>query len=307
MKKIWALLFVVCFVIGFVGQTYGTKHPMVSVVMPTYNRADLVGRAIESILMQTYPDFELIIVDDGSTDETLKIVKRYAKKDSRIVVISTKENNGIASARNAGNAKARGKYIMIMDSDDISLPYRMAEQVKFMEENPQIAIVTSIKRDLNGKFYNSAPLVGYEPYLLYAHYLGHPEWMVRADFVKRHKIQYNPALDAGVDYEYLYQIVKNHGKIGYVNKVLLLRRVHQSNTSEYYQVQRRASLQTAEKFKALFGIPEELRDFSKKCLAYQHAVNVNKTQHYFDQNALEKAMTKCFEEEAKQRNKTLLK
>ena len=94
-------------VIGY----YTIRPPLVSVVMPVYNRADTIRKAIDSILNQTFTDFEFIIVDDGSTDGTTEILDYYAKKDSRVRVLKNEQNRGISYSRNKGNDSAKGKYI----------------------------------------------------------------------------------------------------------------------------------------------------------------------------------------------------
>ena len=109
----------------------------ISVVMSVYNGERYLSLAIESILNQTFQDFEFIIVDDGSTDHSLEIIRKYEKKDSRIRVL-VQENQGLAAALNNGIAMARGKYIARMDDDDISLPNRLEIQYRFMESHPEI-------------------------------------------------------------------------------------------------------------------------------------------------------------------------
>lgn len=109
----------------------------ISVVMSVYNGERYLSLAIESILKQTFKDFEFIIVDDGSTDRSLEIIRKYEKKDSRIRVL-VQENQGLAAALNNGIAMARGNYIARMDDDDISLPNRLELQYAFMETHPEI-------------------------------------------------------------------------------------------------------------------------------------------------------------------------
>ncbi|MBQ6616503.1 MAG: glycosyltransferase [Thermoguttaceae bacterium] len=109
----------------------------ISVVMSVYNGERYLSLAIESVLKQTFKDFEFIIVDDGSTDRSLEIIRKYEKKDSRIRVL-VQENQGLAAALNNGIAMARGKYIARMDDDDISLPNRLQLQYEFMESHPEI-------------------------------------------------------------------------------------------------------------------------------------------------------------------------
>ncbi len=107
--------------------------PLISVSMPAYNAEIYIAESIESVLNQNYQNFELIICDDGSTDRTLEIIKSYERKDPRIKVFSMKENIGLASVRNFISSKAQGKYVALLDSDDLSTPDRFDEQVKVLE------------------------------------------------------------------------------------------------------------------------------------------------------------------------------
>ena len=115
--------------------------PAVSVVMPAYNVSRYLGEAIESVQRQTVADWELIIVDDGSTDNTLEIAERYASRDPRISVIH-QTNGGISAARNTALAKATGDLIAILDSDDIWLPEFLEKQLRILDRHPEIDIVT---------------------------------------------------------------------------------------------------------------------------------------------------------------------
>ncbi len=116
------------------------KQPAVSVVMVVCNVEDFLPEAIESILGQTYRDFEFVIVDFGSTDRTKSICAQYAAADNRIK-FRTIPHCSLTEARNAVCALARGRYIAITDADDVSLPDRLASEVEFMENHPQIALV----------------------------------------------------------------------------------------------------------------------------------------------------------------------
>lgn len=114
------------------------QAPLVSVIMPVYNGEKYLQEAIDSILNQTFGDFEFIIINDGSTDKTLEIIKSYS--DPRIRVIS-QENKGIIHSLNKGISESRGKYIARMDADDISLPDRFKRQSDFLEANPEIGLL----------------------------------------------------------------------------------------------------------------------------------------------------------------------
>lgn len=117
------------------------NNPKVSVVMPVYNAERYLREAIESILNQTFKDFEFIIVDDNSTDGSSRIIQGYARKDKRIIALKNEKNLGIAGNRNKGISLVRGKYVVWQDVDDISMVYPIEHQYKFMEENPEVGIV----------------------------------------------------------------------------------------------------------------------------------------------------------------------
>ena len=115
--------------------------PLVSVIMPVYNGEQFLAEAIESILAQTFTDFELIIVDDGSQGASARIIRSYEEADSRITFLQHDHNLGQAQAQNTGIAAADGEYIALMDCDDVSLPARLEQQVRFLQANPEIGVV----------------------------------------------------------------------------------------------------------------------------------------------------------------------
>jgi hypothetical protein len=115
-----------------------TEIPTVSVVLPVYNCPEYVGVAIESVLAQTYESFELIVIDDGSTDDTPDVLRRY--RDPRIRLF-TQTNQGLARTLNRGISEARGKYVGRQDQDDLSRPARLAKQVAFLDGNPRCALI----------------------------------------------------------------------------------------------------------------------------------------------------------------------
>ena len=123
----------------------------VSVVMSSYNRQAFVAEAIESVLRQSHADFEFIIIDDGSSDQTAGIIDQYAKQDDRIVVIRH-ANRGIALSRNAGVAKSRFELIAVMDDDDVMVHERLERQIEFLESHPDISVTSSFAYiiDANG-------------------------------------------------------------------------------------------------------------------------------------------------------------
>lgn len=115
--------------------------PRVSVVLCVYNQADYLPEAMGSILGQTLTDLELIVVDDGSTDSSPEVIHRFT--DPRIRYVRNERNLGHAGSLNRGRALARGRYLAIMDSDDISLPERLARQADFLDAHPDVAMCGS--------------------------------------------------------------------------------------------------------------------------------------------------------------------
>lgn len=127
------------------------QPPRVSVLLPAHNAAPYLEEAVASVLAQTFQDFELLLIDDGSTDQTPEIATRLAASDPRIRLIR-QEQSGLVAALNHGLALARGEYLARMDADDRSLPTRFAAQVAFLDANPEVAVVGGWGRliDRNG-------------------------------------------------------------------------------------------------------------------------------------------------------------
>ncbi len=114
--------------------------PAVSVLMPVYNAERYLAESVESVLAQTFTDFELIVVDDGSTDRSLAMLEGYAARDGRVRLVS-RPNKGICGTRNDALALARGEFIASLDNDDIALPDRLEKQVHFLREHPEVVCV----------------------------------------------------------------------------------------------------------------------------------------------------------------------
>jgi glycosyltransferase involved in cell wall biosynthesis len=133
--------------------------PIVSVVMSVFNGEHFVAEAIESILNQTFRDFEFIIIDDGSTDGTADVLERFEKADSRLVV-HHHQNQGQVPSLNIGCGLARGRYIARIDGDDVALPERFERQVDYLEHHPQVALVGSsiTNIDEKGNYLSTWPL-----------------------------------------------------------------------------------------------------------------------------------------------------
>ena len=126
--------------------------PKISVVMAVFNGAKFINESVDSILCQTFEDFEFIIIDDGSTDETVALVRKY--QDERIIIYQNEQNVGLTKSLNLGLRLARGRFIARQDADDISLGQRFERQIEFLSKNSDVAFsilvrkIASIKRRL---------------------------------------------------------------------------------------------------------------------------------------------------------------
>ena len=123
-------------------------NELVSIIMPSYNTARYISDSINSVLSQTYNNWELIIIDDCSTDNTIDVVKSF--KDSRIILLQNEKNSGAALSRNYALREAKGKWIAFLDSDDVWVPEKLEKQIAFMEENDYAFTFTDYRICLNG-------------------------------------------------------------------------------------------------------------------------------------------------------------
>lgn len=205
--------------------------PLISVVMSCYNRQNYVAQAIESILNQTYTNFEFIIIDDCSTDNTYKIIKKYVKRDKRIIALRNKVNKGIVYALNRGLRLAKGKYIARMDDDDISLPQRFEKQVKYMEENPDVVVLGSDVKSFCDEDKDYSPWVDAfdaDELALILNFkcsISHPNVIIRKDFLDKHSLSYLKEYEFAEDYALWAQVMLKGGKIENLKEPLLLHRV----------------------------------------------------------------------------------
>jgi len=180
--------------------------PAISVIMPVYNAADHLKEAIESILDQTFTDFEFLIFNDGSSDHSRDIVISYA--DNRIRFFDDPINRGYTTQLNKGLAIASGKYIARMDADDIALPTRFAQQYYFMEANPEITVCGTFFQfiGMEDRFRNFNWVSETDPdrikiNLLFDCAICHPTVIIRNEHLRSSEIKYKVALEPSEDYE----------------------------------------------------------------------------------------------------------
>ena len=203
----------------------------ISVIMPVYNaNEEWLREAVESILNQTYTNFEFIIIDDGSTNETLDILAEYASKDARIKVIKG-EHHGVSNALNKGLKTAQGEFIARMDCDDISLPDRFEKQINFLKQNPDISIVgCNIVLFPKEKFMTYHENVGLLDVLRYCPLAG-ATVMMRNEMLAKYQLKYNEEYKTAEDYELWSRAVK-YVKISNINDILYRYRINPNGNSK---------------------------------------------------------------------------
>lgn len=200
----------------------------VSVIMPAYNAEKYIGEAIESILTQTYRDFELIIVNDGSIDRTEKIILSYS--DSRIVYLKNETNIKISDTLNRGINIAQGEYIARMDSDDIALPERFERQVAYMDQNPK-CVVCGTAAILFGEGMQEKTVVptddpGYvKGQMVFQCPVIHPSVMIRKSTLQQNQIHYNSEYNGTEDFELWWRLAR-YGEVISLREKLIRYRMH---------------------------------------------------------------------------------
>lgn len=207
------------------------KAPLVSVVMPVYNGEKYLKEAIDSILNQTFTDFELLLINDASTDNSEKIINSY--NDSRIIYIKNEQNLGLIKTLNKGLDLAKGEFIARMDQDDISRPDRFAKQIALFESNPEIGVCgtwfTLFRENhedntIQHPEYNDSIKIG----LLTSCFIGHPTVMMRKKALENYRYDVN--YQAAEDFELWTRLIRVT-KFYNIQESLLKYRFHNSNIS----------------------------------------------------------------------------
>jgi glycosyltransferase involved in cell wall biosynthesis len=177
-------------------------NPTITVLMPVYNGAMYLPEAIDSILQQTYEDFEFLIIDDGSMDQSVRIINSY--DDPRIRLIKNEHNLGLVSTLNKGIDLAKGEFIARMDCDDISLPERFEKQMALMSQHPEVGVCGGWIEYFMGRVLVLKLPVSDEEIkrrLPSDNPIAHPTVMMRTKVIKNLQVYYNPGYSHVEDYE----------------------------------------------------------------------------------------------------------
>jgi glycosyltransferase involved in cell wall biosynthesis len=209
--------------------------PVISVIMPVYNGEKYLREAIESILNQMFGDFEFIIIDDGSLDESIQLIESY--KDERIVLIKNENNMGISKSLNKAILASKGKYIARMDADDISLPNRLKIQLDFLEKNSDIgmcgAYIEAFSDTVNTTWKYPLESEKIKAELLFTCVFAHPVVMFRKNIFLENKLFYCNAIPYAEDYELWCRAIL-HCDIANIGEILLRYRLHAEQSGQKY-------------------------------------------------------------------------
>ena len=282
-----------------IGDLFHT--PKISVVMSTYNRANIVGEAIESVLNQTEPDFEFIIIDDGSKDNTFETLKEYARKDKRIKVLRNETNKGLIYSLNRGLDEAKGELIARMDDDDAMIPWRLERQALAMELYPTIVLMGTRILGAEGQTTQKTTLpIIEDPNITQINTytssgLAHPTVMFRKEFLNKHNIRYRAdnlyAEDCG-----LYAVILNAGgKISTLQEHLLRygvkKNLNKPNRYGYIQYDTFKKIQKEKLSRLMEYVDDSLlghsRETPTKCKIWAQMIEAKKTKNIVNQKTLE--------------------
>lgn len=287
--------------------------PKISVVMPAYNSEKYIAEAIESILNQTFTDFEFIIINDGSTDRTEEIILSY--NDERIVYLKNEKNMGIVYTLNRGLDTAKGEYIARMDSDDISLPTRFEEQIEYLEKHPEITVLGTAINIFGEEIDEYTFIFSRNPKkskaeLLFSPSLAHPTVMIKKSVIDINNLRYKETF-AGLEDSMLWWQISHFGEICSLEKPLLNYRQHKSQITANRTIEKE---QKAKKFLLIkintFNIDfsnEEFeslhkyhigsfsdimpRDVENLISLFKKLLNSNKNIKYFNQYCFKKVLS----------------
>lgn len=210
--------------------------PLVTILLPAYNCQNYIQQTIDSILHQTYQNFELLIINDGSTDNTTNIINNYS--DDRIKHIINETNKGLIYSLNKGLEIAKGKYIARIDADDICLPTRIEKQVNWLNKNTNTAIIATTIQFINehnqptGNWsLDLRTITSNQIYkaMLWECCIAHPSVMMRTEIIKNYK--YNQKQKHTEDYDLWLQLLADKKIIEKINEPLLLYRIHRQSVT----------------------------------------------------------------------------
>ena len=295
------VLFAIVGGVFFVRQQYFVSKPYVSVVMSTYNRAHLLSRVIKSVLKQTYADFEFIIIDDGSTDDTVDVVRYYQNQDPRIVFLQNKQNAGLIASLNRGIQAAKGKYIARIDDDDEMLSTRLEKQVNYFKEHPEATVLGTgyyaykyrDEKDEKKSRYRihlgcPSPTEQVFVNMMRGNGFAHSTTMIDREYLIEKGIQYHPDFKSAEDYRLWFDILSTGGQMHCLSDPLTEYTRAGDNPSSFYKNMTESTKKVQVLFLSL--LTDEAEDLNKKteCEIARELVAQNAVKKILDQERLSK-------------------
>ena len=284
--------------------------PKISLIMSVYNGEDYLRDAIESVLNQTFKEFELIVINDCSTDKTYEILKRFAELDKRVKVHTNEVNLRLPSSLNKAISYAQGKYIARMDADDICLPERLEKQYKFMENNPSVALSSCRFMTLKNGLVSSGGCGGksdnesIKALLLVTNPILHPGIIAKADAIR--SLCYDKNFTCTEDMELWTRFVMAGYDIEIMPEYLMIYRLHNKQITEttlekqhkeviaiqknYYGALLETMNSEQEEFYIRGIYFRENKDIDRFCEFYKWLKAVNRKTKAFSKDALNYAM-----------------
>lgn len=281
------------------------KAPKISLIMSVYNGEDYLCEAIESVMNQTFTDWELIIINDCSTDSTGEILSRYASQDLRVKVHTNEVNLRLPSSLNKALTLAEGKYIARMDADDICLPDRLEKQYDFMEKNPDIALSSCRFMTLKNGVISSGGCGGkndsnsIKALLLVTNPILHPGIIAKAEIIK--ELGYDKNFTCTEDMELWTRFIMAGHKVQILSEYLMIYRLHDKQITETtLEKQRREVVSIQKKYlaKLLEPMNEEQEEFYVNGIYFRKNTDVNKFCEFYRWIKSINAKTKTIDKES---------
>lgn len=263
-----------------------SNKPLVSIIIPTFNRAHLIGETLDSVLAQTYNHWECIVVDDGSTDGTAALLDTYCAKDPRIQYYQRPEDRpkGANACRNYGFEVSTGDYVNWFDSDDLMLPEKLNEQLcVLLEDNDLDYCVDCFDKLVDSKLFKEEVFSkNLEQSINLSNYLKHKVYWGTINFLGKRKIflksKFNERLHSGQEYNFFVSILANTTSVKgkFLNKVLNHRRVHEHSIQQIQKEDHLLRLKnkfavywvTFDSYKVNLDIDDRLFLFKNTCVYY---------------------------------------
>lgn len=282
-----------------------TVKPKISLIMSVYNSADYVSEAIESVIRQTFTAWELIIINDCSTDATSEILNRYASQDSRISVHTNAVNLRLPNSLNKALSLAKGKYIARMDADDICLPQRLQEQYDFMENNPDVSLSSCRFMTLKNGVVSSGGCGGKTDFdsikalLLVTNPILHPGIIAKAEDIQ--ELGYDATFTCTEDMELWTRFVLAGKKVEILSRYLMIYRLHEKQITETTLEKQRSEILNIQRTyfaNQLSAMDEQRETFYVNGIYFRNRVDIKQFCEFYKWATSHNAKTKAVNKES---------